>query len=105
MANVFSTNPVVLDTFSAAIDVASSIGQTGQPIPIEFIKWTPATAAGTCSILDGSAGTPIFEETCNVSYDSVVNYFHGEMVKNLYVTATGITGGKVFILLSRYKGD
>ena len=107
MANSYDTNPVVLDTFSSAIDLCASIGlTTNTPIALEFIKWaTPTTAGDTCEILDGVGGIPIFSETCAVSKQSVINYFHGEQVKNLYVTASAVSTGKIFILLSKNKGD
>ena len=105
MANVFTTNPIVLDTFSSAIDVCTSAGFTADtPLYVEWIKWqTPVAVSDACEILDGASGTQVFYELCAVAKQSVINYFHGEAVKNIYIATSGVASGKVAILLSKNK--
>lgn len=104
MANVFTSNPIVLDTFTSAIDVASSLGlPTGHSFKVESIEWqTPTTVDHTCVITDAAGGNDVFNETCTTAKQSIMKYLHGQLVKNLYTAASGVGSGKVLITL--YKG-
>jgi hypothetical protein len=105
MANSLTTNPIVLDTFTSDINISTGAGfVSGQPIYVEWIKWqTPVAVSDACEILDGSGGTQVFYELCAVAKQSVINYFHGEAVKNIYIATSGVASGKVVILLSKNK--
>ena len=63
MANSYASNPIVLDTFTSAIDVRSSLGYaTGTPLKVLSIEWqTPTNTAHTALVSD-DAGVPVFSE-------------------------------------------
>lgn len=103
MSNVFTSNPIVLDTFSAIIDVASAIGlPSGHSFKLESIEWqTPTTLTHICVITDAASGNDIFNETCTTANQSVIKYFRGTLIKNLYIAASGVSSGKVLITLCK----
>lgn len=100
MANSFS-NPIVLDTFSSAIDVSSSMGfKTGTRLKINSIEWqTPTTIDHTAIITDKASGRVIFSEKCVVPNQSIIKYFHGAWVDNLYIAISGVGSGSIIITL------
>lgn len=102
MANVFTSNPIVLDTFSSAIDLASSLGfASGTPLHINYIEWqNPTTVGHTAVITDAVSGNDIFSETCVTANQSIIKYFDSSHVKNLYIAATGVASGKILIMLA-----
>jgi hypothetical protein len=102
MANDFTGNPIVLDTFTSAIDVASSMGfPSGYPLKVNSIEWQNPTAEGdTALITDKASGTSVFGETCVSVNDSIIKYFFGQRIKNLCIAASGVSSGKIVILLS-----
>lgn len=101
MSNSYAGNPIVLDTFTSAIDVASAMGfASGTPLKINSIEWqVPTTAGHTASITDKVSGNSIFAETCITNNQSIIKYFHGAWVKNLYIAISGVGSGKIVILL------
>ena len=101
MANVYTTNPIVLDTFNAAIDVCAGCGfATGTPLFVHSIEWQTPTAVGdTAAITDAVSGTPVFTETCTVANQSVIKYFGGRPVRNLNIAISGVTHGSIIIML------
>lgn len=101
MANDFSGNPIVLDTFTSAIDVASELGfASGTPLKVHSIEWqTPTTADHTLLITDAASGGVIMSETCVTAKQSIVKYFHGVWLRNLYIAASGVGSGSVVITL------
>lgn len=101
MANSFTGNPIVLDTFSSIIDVCSSMGfATGTPLKINYIEWqVPTTAGHTAVITDAVSGNDVFNETCITNNQSIIKYFDGAWVKNLYIAVSGVGSGKILIML------
>lgn len=101
MANDFSGNPIVLDTFTSAIDVASSLGWASKtPLRINWIEWqTPTTLDHTALVTDKASGREIFSETCTTAKQSIIKYFHGAAVENLYTAISGVGSGKIIIML------
>jgi hypothetical protein len=99
MANVYS-NPIVLDTFTSAIDVCSASGwATDTPIYVKSIEWqTPTNTAHTAVITDAASGNDIFRETCTTENQSVIKYYNS-WVKNLYIAISGVGSGKIVIVL------
>jgi hypothetical protein len=99
MANVYNRNPIVLDTFSGAVDLAAQLGlPSGCPIKVNFIEWmTPTSAGDTCLISDAASGTPVFSETCVTANQSMRQYYGGMNVKNLYIAISGVQSGKIQI--------
>lgn len=102
MANSLTTNPIYLDTFSAAINIASSLGYaTGTPLRIHSIEWSNGTTAGdTALITDAVGGVPVFSETLDVAKKSIIKYYGGLPVKNLCIAISGIATGNVQIILA-----
>jgi len=101
MANSFQQNIIVLDTFTSAIDVCSSLDfETGTQLKIHSIEWqTPTTADHTALITDKASGNVIFSEKCVVPNQSIIKYFHGAWVKNLYIAISGVDSGSIIIIL------
>src|SRR3989304_2007338 len=87
MANSFHTNPIVLDTFTGAIDLRSALGlnsSKGSRIKISSIEWQiPTTIGHTCVITDAASGVDVFRKTCTVANQSVVKYFYGAPIQNI----------------------
>jgi hypothetical protein len=101
MSNDYDHNPMVLDTFSAAIDIASSKGfASGTPFFVNSIEWSnPATVADTCVITDKASGNIVFSEVCSVAKQSIIKYFYGQPIANLCIAISGVSSGKVIITL------
>ena len=101
MANVYNRNPIVLDTFSNAIDLCSQMGfVAGTPFKVNSIEWqTPTNTSHTALISDAASGNPIFSEQCSVANQSVIKYFYGARVHNLYIAQSGVGSGKILITL------
>ena len=101
MANQYGTNPVVLDTFSAAIDVGNSLyGLTAVPFFIESITWeTPTDASHTAIVTDGG-GHVIFNERCVVVNQSILRPLEGVHFQGLKVALGAVGSGKLSILLA-----
>lgn len=101
MANDFTGNPIVLDTFTSAIDVCSSMGwATGTPLKVISIEWqTPTSTSHTALVSTSSTGPGIFSEQCTVANQSVMKYIE-QWVANLYIAASGVGSGKISILLA-----
>jgi hypothetical protein len=102
MANQYGTNPIVLDTFSSLIDLASSCGfAPGTPFKVNSIEWqTPTTVGHTALITDKASGNTIFSETATVANQSVIKYFYGAWVTNLYIASSGVQSGVIVITLA-----
>jgi len=101
MANVFTVNPIVLDTFTSAIDVVSSLGyKAGTHLKVNSIEWqTPTTIDHTAVITDAASGNDVFSEKCTTANQSIIKYFHGNWVKNMYIAISGVGSGKIIITL------
>ena len=102
MANSFAGNPIVLDTFTSAVDVASGMGfASGTPLKINSIEWqVPTTAGHTALITSKASGDVIFSETCVTNNQSIIKYFHGAWVKGLYIAISGVGSGSIVITLA-----
>jgi hypothetical protein len=103
MANSFNTNPIVLDDFSAAIDVNSSAGNaSGTPLFVHSIEWVkPTTTTHTCTITSDS-GVAVFDERCVTATQSIIKYFGGLPITNLKIAIAGVAhmaSGNLHILL------
>lgn len=98
MANNFSSNPIVLDTFTSAIDVGNTIwGNSKVPIKLQSIEWqTPTTVDHTAVITDGG-GDALFSETCAVAKQSIMKYFDGAWMDGIKIAISGVSSGKIVI--------
>jgi hypothetical protein len=102
MTNAYKQNPIVLDDFSAAIDLASQLGfAAGTPLKINSIEWeTPTTVGDTALLTDKAGGNIIFSETAVVANQSIIKYFYGAYVDNICIAISGVTHGKIIIMLA-----
>ena len=100
MSNSYASNPIVLDTFTSAIDVRSSLGYaTGTPLKVLSIEWqTPTNTAHTALVTD-DAGINIFSERCTTENQSIMKYIE-TWVSNLKIAISGVGSGKISILLA-----
>lgn len=103
MANNFSQNPMVLDTFTSAIDVNNSAGfPSGTKLFVQSIEWVkPTNTSHTCTIKN-DADVPVFDAQCTVANQNVIKYFYGVSLANLKIdVAAGnhMASGSIHILL------
>jgi len=100
MANDFASNPIVLDTFSSAIDVGNSMfSDSNARFKLNSIEWqTPENTSHTAVITDGGSKS-IFSERCTTQYQSIIKYFHGHWVSGIKIGATAVGSGKIIITL------
>lgn len=98
MPNTF-TKPIILDTFSSAIDVgASMFNDTNAGFKLQSIEWQEPTTAGHLAVVtDGSGAITLFDETCVVANQSVIKYFDGIWVSGIRVGVNGVQSGKIKI--------
>jgi hypothetical protein len=101
MANSYNTNPIILDTFSTAIDLCSKMGfPAGTPIKVDSIEWyNPTNVSDTAIITDGN-GVPIFSETCFVAKQPVIKSYGGAWLRNIVIGVSGVASGAINIVLS-----
>ncbi len=102
MANDYKHNPIVLDTFSSAIDLASQMGfAANTKFKVNSIEWqVPTTAGHTALITDAASGNTVFSETCVTANQSIIKYFYGAYVANIYIASSGVGSGKIVVLLN-----
>ncbi len=94
MANVLTTNPMVLDTAGATSAVT-------QPLAIRAIKWdAPGAAAQVCAIHDAAGGNLIYQHTSEAANKGNDMAFPGRglMVSGFYLTT--LTAGKLLVYLA-----
>lgn len=100
MSNSFTTNPIILDTFTSAIDVNSSMGfAAGTQLKINFIEWQVPTTAGHTAVITNDSGTDVFRETAITNNQSIKKDFYGGWVNNLNIGISGVGSGKISIML------
>jgi hypothetical protein len=101
MANSYSTNPIVLDTFGADIDLRLLCGfAVDTPFFVNSIIWeTPTNLTHTALITDKTSGRIIFSEQCSLVNASIINYYYGMPVANIFIAAGGVGSGKIIINL------
>lgn len=100
MANSFGQRLIVLDTFTAAIDVGDSLfGDSNARFKLSFIEWqTPTTVDHTAVVTDGNS-KEIFNETCVTAKQSMKKDFRGAWVDGIKIAANGVGSGKIHIQL------
>jgi len=100
MANTYSTNPIVLDDFSVAIDLCSSCGWLGgSQFKVVSIEWqTPTSTAHTALITDAASGNVVFSEQCTTANQSIIKYYN-TWLQNIYIAASGVGSGSIVITL------
>lgn len=100
MANSYISNPIVLDTFTSAINVNSSMGfAAGTPLKVISIEWQTPTNTAHAALISDDAGVPVFSERCTVENQSVMKYFE-TWVSNLKIAVSGVGSGKISILFA-----
>jgi len=99
MANDFSSNVVVLDTFTSAIDVGmSAFGISDTTFKLNSIEWqTPTTIDHVAAVTD-EKGRSIFSETCVTAKQSIIKYYNGHWIKGIKIAASGVGSGKIIII-------
>ncbi len=98
MANSFSGNRIVLDTFTSAINVKTSRGDPSAHIyRVNFIEWQIPTAAAHTAVIVDDDGLDVFRETCTTANDSKIKYFRGGKVSNFVIATSGVSSGKILI--------
>jgi hypothetical protein len=102
MSNNYTGNPIVLDTFTSAIDLGNTLfGNSNAIFFIEHIEWQQPNAANdTAVIYDGSGSGEIFSETCTTAKQSILKKFGGNAIQGLKIAANGVASGKISILLA-----
>lgn len=100
MANSLTSYPiVVIDTFTAAIDLKVSRGlSTNDRFALNSIEWQEPAAPADVAVLTDDASLDVFNETCVTATQSIIKYFHGAKVSNIKMAATGVSSGKIVII-------
>ncbi len=100
MANSFG-NPVLLDTFTSAIDVGlSCFGISELPIYVEHIEWQIPTTTTHEAIITDAYGATVFDEKCTVANQSVFKPFGGKIIMGLKIAISAVASGKISIKLA-----
>jgi len=99
MANSTTTNPIILDTFTSAIDLGDSLfGDTNAPMKISEMVWeAPTTVAHEATVKDGG-GNVVFYKKCAVAHNGG-NPENVGWVRGLTVDISGVGSGKIIIRL------
>jgi hypothetical protein len=71
---------------------------TGTPFFLRSIEWSDASGSATALITDG-VGNTIFDETEPADAETVIKQFHGQPIANLCIAISGVSSGKIIILL------
>jgi hypothetical protein len=101
MSNSYTGNPIVLDTFTSAIDLGDTLfGNSNAQLFIEHIEWQVPTTVGHTAVVTDADGVDIFRETCTTANQSVLKKFGAIAVKGLKIGAGGVASGKISILLA-----
>jgi len=100
MPNTFK-NPVILDDFTADIDVGISMfGLSEMPFYVDSIEWqTPLAISDHAIVTDGN-GVEVFNETPSVAKQSVFKPLSGRIFMGLKVPVGGVGSGKILIHLA-----
>ncbi len=101
MANSYGSNPIILDTFTSAIDVGSTMfNNTQAKFKLNSIEWqVPTTAGHTAVVTDGDGTRTLFSETCITNNQSIIKYFYGAIVSGIKIGASGVGSGKIVIFV------
>lgn len=101
MANIYKGSMAILDTFSPAVSLKTSMtAHAGRGFRVISIEWQEPTAAGNTAIVtDGT--DPIFDETCITANQSIVKYYYGMEFPDIAIANNGVTAGsgKIVIML------
>jgi len=101
MSNSFSSNPIVLDTFTSAIDLGNTLfGNSNAQLFIEHIEWQVPTTVGNTAVVTDADGVDLFRETCTTANQSVLKKIGASAVKGLKIDTSGVGSGKISILLA-----
>lgn len=103
MANSLTTNPIYIDVFTTAINLATY--WPGE-VHLDSIEWSRPTSTDHYGIVltGGATGVTVFDEQCTVANQSLIKYFHGLPIKAPYIPATTgnmLASGKLIIVLHR----
>jgi hypothetical protein len=101
MSNSLTSNPIVLDTFSSALDLGNSIfGNSNALFFIQHIEWQTPTNQDHTAIITNADGIDIFSETCVTPKQSILKEFGRTFIRGIKIGASGVGSGKIAILLA-----
>ena len=99
MANSYVTNPIVLDTFNATVDIANlGFGLTTAPVHIQKVVFSNPTASDIVILKDRKATVKVELEA--VDAGTVTQDFDPPLITDGLQLVTGdqtVTSGKVYI--------
>jgi hypothetical protein len=106
MANIYESNPIVIDTFTSNIDFSTLMPEGMKLNSIEWSK--PTNVAHLAQVkAGGSSGPDIFNEQCTTANGSIIKYFHGAWVKPIYIPKAASNlwaSGSLIITLDKMEG-
>ena len=74
MANSVNGNPIVLDTFTSAIDIGNSLfGDSNTTFYIEYIEWEEPVSIADTATITNARGDAIFNETATTQASQSLN--------------------------------
>ena len=103
MANSLTTNPIYIDVFSAAIDLADYLAPE---VHLSSIEWTQPTTAGHYATIfsGGATGVTMFHVECTATSQTFIKYYHGASLRPPYIpVAAGnlLASGKIIITIQK----
>ncbi len=84
--NKFTGNPIILDDFSAPIDVGMERwGQSEIWFSIQAIEWQIPMGTTHVAVITDADGRDIFRQKCTTTKSSIVEYWNGAKVKGIKI--------------------
>ena len=103
MANVYDSNPILIDTVGGDLDIANlSVGKTDAPIFIKSVVYTGGTAADTVQVTNARGEIVVDITVPTAAREEERNFtpsLHSQGLKVINANTT-ITSGKVLIYLA-----
>jgi hypothetical protein len=102
MSNSYYGDIIILDTFTSDILVSLRLKAIGQ-FRLNSIEWQkPTTLDHNAVIYDTNemVRNTLFDETCTVVKQSLLKYFFGLQIRDIYIPSGSVDSGKIIILLN-----
>lgn len=100
MSNTFVGNPVILDTFSANIDLGMLMhGDSKFIYTIKNITWEIPNATLDTAVITNGFGIVVFNEVCTSAKRSIQKVFYDAKIQGIKIAAGAVESGQISILL------
>lgn len=97
MGNNFTKNPIIIDTYTSAVSLYTSLGY--KPFNIHSIEWQEPTTVDHTAVVTIDGTVTIFDETCIVAKQSTIKYFGCNPFDDVRIATSGVSSGKIVVTL------